>query len=152
MNNSIGKVNYDAWSSHLRQSIPLILRWEKTNAKGKEASEIGAKAVLLYALDLMASAGITPSEAAAQLRAGMTIEEVCAAAEVEQPAGFGPDTEITFVPDDAFGLPLKSDGNLCRLCGGPALCGAACSSCLRDGLRADYGYIDTPDGGLRPPT
>lgn len=37
----------------------------------------GAKAVALHVLDLMAAAGATPAEAAAQLRAGRTIEEVC---------------------------------------------------------------------------
>ena len=37
----------------------------------------GANAVALHVLDLMAAAGVTPAEAAAQLREGRTIEEVC---------------------------------------------------------------------------
>lgn len=40
--------------------------------------ERGAKAVLLYALDLMIAVGVDPWEAAARLREGKTIEDICA--------------------------------------------------------------------------
>lgn len=54
------------------------LLWERLKISNDDCDS-AARAVALHVLDLAAAAGVTPAEAAAQLRAGRTIEEVCAA-------------------------------------------------------------------------
>lgn len=69
---SIGQVAYEALTPF--EDSP---RYEGQETSIKWQFEHVAKAVLLHALDLLAAAGVTPADAAGELRAGKTLEEVC---------------------------------------------------------------------------
>lgn len=73
MAKSIGEVNEHAYVRTLGGSP-----WPHLSEAERGRWNEGAKAVALHVLDLMAAADVTPAEAAAQLRAGRMIEEVCA--------------------------------------------------------------------------
>lgn len=117
MATSIGQVHCEASTAKMVElGIPLdtIWTWEEMKpGDGQAPAEAGAKAVLLYALDLMAAAGVTPAEAAAQLRAGRAIEEVCAMASVERSAGSNPPKIVIGPPGcgaDGCVKPYGHDG------------------------------------------
>lgn len=88
MVNSIGRVGYDSYCTkqgwRAFNGEPLKLWEDNPREDIKAAWDAAGEATILYALDLMAAAGVTPAEAATQLRAGRTIEEVCAVASVER--------------------------------------------------------------------
>jgi hypothetical protein len=78
MAKSIGMINADGWAGAARKSGFDADDWDEFTDAAKAHFEAGAKAVALHILDLMSAAGVTPAEAAAQLRAGKTIEDICA--------------------------------------------------------------------------
>lgn len=69
---SIGHVDYDGY--HASDACPW--RWEQLKNETRSRFEAGAKAVLLHTLDLLAATGVTPADAARELRAGRTLGEV----------------------------------------------------------------------------
>lgn len=82
MANSIGRVGYDAYCTkqgwRALNGVTLHLWEDNPREDIKAAWDVAGVASILYALDLMTAAGVTPAEAAAQLRAGKTIEDICA--------------------------------------------------------------------------
>lgn len=76
---SIGRVYEQAFCSEIKTDPPHT--YENWNPDGafEEAVERGAEAVLLYALRLMNTSGVSVTEALPHLRDGRSIEEICEA-------------------------------------------------------------------------
>jgi hypothetical protein len=116
MANSIGRVGYDSYCTkqgwRAFNGEPLKLWEDNPREDIKAAWDAAGEATILYALDLMAAAGVTPVEAAAQIRAGRTIEEVCASGDQDMYPG---------CVNTCAGHGVTNCATCCKKCGGSGL-------------------------------